>query len=561
MSFLRIFPGESMRCAVTVSLCLSLLLGSTAAGQLQPPPRLVVYIVLDQFPYEYLTRFRPSLGTEGFARIMNNGASFTNVLYAHANTSTGPGHAVLSTGAYGTVNGIVGNNWFDNRTGKMMYCVADSTVKILGGSGSGRSPANLQTLTFGDELRIATGFKGKVFSLSNKDRAAILLGGKYANCALWMRDSAFVTSTYYCAQLPEWVRKMNASGLINSYFGRQWERSLPIPAFQYCDTDSVDYENGENGMGTAFPHRVTGNDPNRITSSYYDALMTSPYGSEVLAAYARTAIREEHLGKRGVTDLLCVSLSATDYVGHHFGPHSWEILEMVVQTDRILSSFLKFLDKEIGLANCLVVLSSDHAVSQIPNYLTAASGRKVLQRVSYEGILAACESTLTASFGAPASGTKWVAGSANRSLSLSRRTLADRNVTPEQASILLKQMLINHKGIAAAYTRDEIEHLVPFRAVETRMKNSYLRARSGDVTVALLPIHVEMDDHKGATHGQPYESDAHVPLLIMGTAVKKGVYSQPAAPADIAPTLSALTGVEFTPGCQGRVLFEAIKTN
>jgi predicted AlkP superfamily pyrophosphatase or phosphodiesterase len=550
-----------MRCLTSVALFLLLLLFSTVPGQSQTQPRLVVYIVLDQFPYEYLTRFRPSFGTEGFVKMMNNGASFTNVLYAHANTSTGPGHAVLSTGAYGTVNGIIGNSWFDGQSGKMTYCVADSTVSIVGGSGSGRSPANLQTLTFGDELRIATGFKGKVVSLSNKDRAAILMGGKYANYALWMRDSAFVTSTYYCAQLPDWVRKLNTSGLINSYFGRLWERSLPLSAYRYCDNDSVDYENGENGMGTAFPHRVTGNDANRITSSYYDALLTSPYGSEVLAAYARTAVREERLGRRGTTDLLCVSFSATDYVGHHFGPHSWEIAEMVVQTDRILASFLKFLDKEVGLANCLVVLSSDHAVSQIPGYLTAASGRKVLQRVSYPGILAACESTLTASFGAPASGSKWIAASANGSVTFSRKSLAERNITPEQASITVKQMLLGYKGIAAAYTRDEIEHLVPFRAVETRVKNSYFRTRSGDMTVALLPIHVELDDHKGATHGQPYESDAHVPILIMGPEIKKGIYPQPAAPADIAVTLSALTGVEFTPGCQGRVLVEAIRGN
>jgi predicted AlkP superfamily pyrophosphatase or phosphodiesterase len=550
-----------MRYFFTVALSLLLINGSTATGKSQTPPRLVVYIVFDQFPYEYLTRFHSSLGTEGFARLMNNGASFTNVLYAHANTSTGPGHAVLSTGAYGAVNGIIGNNWFDYTTGRMMYCVADSTVKILGGTGSGRSPANLQTLTFGDELRIATGFRGKVISISNKDRAAILMGGKYANYALWMRDSAFVTSTYYGNQLPDWVQKLNASGLINSYFGRRWERSLPISAFQFCDADSADYENGENGMGTAFPHRITGKDTNRITASYYDAFMTSPYACEVLARYAQTAIREERLGKRGVTDLLCVSFSATDYVGHHFGPHSWEIVEMIAQTDRILAAFLKYLDNEVGLAHCLVVLSSDHGVSQIPDYLAAASGRNVLQRVSRDGVRAACESTLSTAFGSPASGSKWVAGTANNSLTFSRKTLAERNTTLDQASIAVKQMLIGYKGVAAVYTRDEVEHLVPFRPVEVRVRNSYFRPRSGDVTVAFLPVQAELEDHKGATHGQPYESDAHVPLLIMGPAIRKGVYFQPAAPADIAVTLSALTGVEFTPGCQGRVLVEVIKSN
>jgi predicted AlkP superfamily pyrophosphatase or phosphodiesterase len=550
-----------MRLVLCVVFLLTLFAFSAPAGHAQPAPRLVVQIVLDQFPYEYLARFQPYFGKDGFSRFIQGGAFFTNVLYAHANTSTGPGHAVLSTGAYGAVNGIVGNNWFDVRSGKMMYCVADTTVAILGGKGQGRSPANLQTLSYGDELRIATGFQGKVIAISNKDRAAILMGGKYANVALWMRDSAFVTSTYYVQELPSWVRKINASGLTNSYFGKRWERTLPLTAYRNMDRDDVEYENGENGMGTAFPHRVTGNDTTRITSSYYDAFITSPFAAEVLATYARAAIREENLGRRGVTDLLCVSFSSTDYVGHHFGPHSWETLEMTVRMDRIVAAFLKYLDAEVGLANCLVVLSSDHAVSEIPDYLASASGRNVIQRVSFKGLYAACESTLTAAYGAPLGGTPWIAGGANNSLTFDPKVLAERNVQVEQAAKTVATTLLAQRGIAAAYTRDEMEHLVPVRSLETRMKNSYNRARCGDVTFAFKPFTVEAEDHKGASHGQPYESDAHVPLAFLGPAVRKGIYHIPATPADIAATLSALTGVEFTPGCQGRVLFEMIKTN
>jgi predicted AlkP superfamily pyrophosphatase or phosphodiesterase len=531
---------------------------STAFSETQP--RLVVHIVLDQFPCEYLTRFRPYLGNEGFVRLMNEGASFANTFYAHANTSTGPGHAVLSTGTYGVVNGIVGNNWFDARIGKNVYCVSDSTVKIIGGRGQGRSPANLLTLSFGDRLRIATGFKGKVVSLSNKDRAAILMGGKYANCALWMRDSAFVTSTYYGNDLPAWAKKLNASGFINSYFGRRWERSLPPSAYRNLDKDDVEYENGENGMGTAFPHRVTGDDTTRITPSYYGAVITSPFGSEILAAYARAAIHEEQLGKDDVTDLLCVSFSSTDYVGHHFGPHSWEMLELVVQTDRILANFLKYIDAEVGLSRCIIVLSSDHGVSQIPDYISTASGRSVYGRVSFDSLFAACERTLTAAYGAPSPGRRWIAGSANCSVTFDAQTMAERKVTVEQVSQTAVAFVRSQPSIAAAYTRDEIEHLVPFRTLDVRMKNSYNRARCGDVTFAFQPLYVELGDHKGATHGQPYESDAHVPLIIRGGAVNPGTYHTPAAPADIAATLSALTGVEATPGCQGRILSEAMKT-
>lgn len=541
-----------------ITISFFLLLVAVQTGIPQPAPRLVVYIVLDQFPYEYLTRFRGHLGRDGLLKLMNNGASFTNMLYAHANTSTGPGHAVLSTGTYGTVNGIVGNSWYDVHKRTMAYCVADSTVTILGGAGSGRSPANLRTFSYGDRLRMASGFQGKVISISNKDRAAILMGGKYANVALWMRDSAFVTSSYYMRQLPDWVRAFNASKTINSYFGRRWEQSLPNTAFALLDKDDAGYENGENGMGTSFPHRITGNDTTRLASSYYDALLTSPYASEILEKLARAAIKEEHLGKRGVTDALCVSFSATDYVGHHFGPHSHEILEMVVRTDNILGSFLKFLDAEVGLSNCLVALSGDHAVSQIPDYLASASGRNALGQLSHKAIFAECETTLTRQFGPPAAGTRWIAGTSNNSLAFAQSTLRERSVSVDQASAAVVQMMKNHEGIAAAYTRDELEHLVPVRSLQTRMLNSYFASRCGDVTFAFLPLYVEAEDHKGATHGQPYESDAHVPCLLMGPGVKKGIYPAACTPADIAPTLSALTGVEFTPGCQGRVLVEAM---
>jgi predicted AlkP superfamily pyrophosphatase or phosphodiesterase len=525
----------------------------------QSPPRLVVVIVLDQFPYEYLTRFRQHFGPGGFLRMMNNGASFTNVVYAHANTSTGPGHAVLSTGAYGCLNGIVGNSWYENRAQRARYCVADTTTTLLGTRGQGRSPANLQMLTFGDRLRIATGFQGKVFSLSNKDRAAILMGGKYATMAIWMRDSAFVSSSYYAKELPQWLRTFNSSGLVNSYFGRRWERSLPLSAFHTLDRDDAPYEEAGNGMGTTFPHRITGTDTTRITSSYYSALLTSPFGSEALAALARQAVRGEKLGRRGVTDLLSISFSGTDYVGHSYGPHSWETLEMVVQTDRILAGFFEFLDKEVGLAHCLIALSSDHAISPAPGYLAAASGHDLITRVSVSGVLAACESTLTASYGAPAGGTKWVAAVYNNSITFSPTVLIERNAEAGKVATMIARKLQEYSAVAAVFTREEIEHLVPFTSLERRMKNSYLRSRSGDVIFAAKPLYIDAGEGTGASHGQPYESDAHVPLLLMGPGITKGIFWGEATPADLAPTLSALTGVEFTPGRQGRVLAEALR--
>jgi hypothetical protein len=215
----------------SVVFILTATLFSTGLAQMATQPRLVVVIVLDQFPHEYLTRFQGHFGPSGF-RYLLDGAVFASATYKHANTSTGPGHAVILSGTYGRTNGIVNNSWYDRAERRKVYCVEDRAVRLIGSNDEGRSPVNFIGLTYGDMLRINTAFRAKVVSISNKDRAAILLGGKYANLVLWMKDSVFVTSTYYAQALPSWVQKFNASGRINSYFNSVWEKSLPSQAYE-----------------------------------------------------------------------------------------------------------------------------------------------------------------------------------------------------------------------------------------------------------------------------------------------------------------------------------------
>ncbi|MEK9139072.1 MAG: alkaline phosphatase family protein, partial [Bacteroidota bacterium] len=200
------------RSAVLLILALVLFTASRSG------PRLVVVISLDQFRYDYLTKFNAYYGTQGFRRLMENGACFSNAVYKHAFNMTGPGHAVILTGAYGNQNGIVTNTWYDAARHQTVYCVVDNSVSAIGAGAEGRSPANLIIPTFGDELRLHTGFKGRVISISHKDRAAVLLGGKMANGVFWLIDSLFVTSCYYTNALPLWVERFNASVVVNSFF-------------------------------------------------------------------------------------------------------------------------------------------------------------------------------------------------------------------------------------------------------------------------------------------------------------------------------------------------------
>ncbi|MFN0158999.1 MAG: alkaline phosphatase family protein [Bacteroidota bacterium] len=549
-----------MRIKIMLSILFAILVANLPAWT---KPSLVVVISLDQFRYDYLVRFREHFGPDGFNYLLDNGANFSNATYKHALNMTGPGHAVILSGAYGNQNGIIANNWFDRASGKDMYCVADKNAQVVGAAGHSVSPQNFVGSTFGDELRLHTGFQSKVISVSNKDRAAVLLGGKLASGVYWMMDSSFVTSTYYRKDLPAWVSTFNTSGKVNSYFGRMWERTLPEDAYAGMDKDDVPYENGGNGLGRVFPHTITGDDRAKITKSYYYALLTSPFGNEILSEFAKAAVQGEELGRRGVTDLLCVGFSSNDYVGHSFGPHSHEVLDMTVQTDRMLADLFAFLDVEVGLRNCIFVLTSDHGVAPIPEYVTTHYEHADAGRVPTKTLEEYVVNSLTHAYGAPKKDLKWLEAITDGNVYLNHGTLEemerDKKSTSGSIATTLADSLRAKPEFAFAYTRDQLLSLIPSSVAEQRMKASFHPLRSGDVLFAFKPYYIEGYSSYGTTHGQPYDYDAHVPVVIVADGIRSGSYSGEASPADIAPTLSALLGIEFPAGRSGRVLIEAIK--
>jgi predicted AlkP superfamily pyrophosphatase or phosphodiesterase len=545
--------------AALVTILLILTTVSAHAATPTPPPRLVVVVTLDQFPYDYIARYQHFYGKGGFRYLLEGGAVFADASYKHANTSTGPGHAVILSGTYARANGIVRNSWYDRALGRNVYCVEDRSVSLLGAKGEGRSPANFTGFTYGDMLRIGTAFKAKTVSISNKDRASILPGGKLATIALWQIDSAFVSSTYYMKGLPPWVKKFNASGMINGFFGKTWEHMLPPSAFALVDKDDAPYEGFPAGQGRSFPHPIVGDSASHITSSYYTSLLGSPYGAQVIAAIAREAVIGEQLGTRGVTDLLAVSFSSTDYVGHSYGPNSQEMLEMNVQMDRVLAGFFEFLDKQVGLAHCVIVLTADHGVSPIPSYVSEnAGGRPIFQKVSVKAMKAQAETLLTHRFRRPQQGS-WIENYSGGSLYISSAACAEAGITTETAAGVVCDVFRNRPEVIATYTRGQILGMTGGTRLEQRYRNSFNDEHSGDAIIAYGPFWKEDPDEHGASHGDPIESDAHVPVILRGNGIRPGIYFTEASPVDIAPTLSALTGVEFTPLREGRILLEALE--
>lgn len=549
-----------MRIRITLFLTLLVvLLACSAAGQSPAPPRLVVVITLDQFRYEYLVRFGPWFGPGGFRRLMSGGANFTHAVYKHAVTLTGPGHAVILSGTYGNQNGIVANSWYDLASHASVYCVDDPAVAIVGAPGAGKSPARFIGSTYGDELRLATGFRSKVIAISHKDRAAILTGGKLASGAYWMSDSLFVTSTYYMDALPEWVRSFNSSGMVNACFGRVWNSRVPQEAFESVDADDAPYEDGGNGLGRTFPHPITGDNPRVITPSFYHALIESPYGNALLATFAKAAVRGERLGTRGVTDLLAVSFSSNDYVGHAFGPHSREVLDMTVATDSLIADFLAFLDAELGPASYIVALTGDHGVAPMPEYILQHRPGADAGRISSDSIRMRCETALSARWGTPSSGVRWIEQMTDRNIYLRRSVLQHFHAALEEAARVAATALANLRGIAAVYTRAQIESSASRSPLDEKVKRSYYPQRSGDLIYLLKPYFLQGSTPRGTSHGEPYEYSAHVPLILMGTGITPGRFAFATSPADLAPTLSALTGVEFPAQVEGRVLTEVLR--
>ena len=359
---------------------------ASAPAAVPEPCRLAVLVVFDQLRGDYLERWRPLWGEGGFRRLQADGAWFTNCHYPFACTETGPGHATLATGRSPESHGIVGNYWYDRRAAAEVYCVAGTRPYQgvpAGAAGDGAStPERLLGPTIGDALRDATGGRGRIIALGLKDRSAVFLAGRRPDACYWFDHwtGGFMTSTYYRDGPHPWVAEFNRGRPADRWFGHDWTRLRP-------DLDYAAHSGPDDGPGEAtgwmqgrtFPHPTTGG-LNRLAGGrydnrdYYGALATSPFANELLLELAKRAIDAERLGADDVPDLLGLGLSATDPIGHSWGPDSQEVLDAVLRADRLLADLLAHLDARVGAGRYLVVLTSDHGVCPLPE-VARARGR------------------------------------------------------------------------------------------------------------------------------------------------------------------------------------------
>lgn len=571
-----------MKRQLAVLLLVALLvLGSATAQQraTQGPvkrPRLVLLIVVDQFRYDYLERFGDLFGPNGFKRLLRDGASWTQSNYDHMPTYTAPGHATMMTGAFPAETGIVGNEWLDRPTGKRIMSVFDDTVKILGGdpSETGASPKRLLSSTVGDELRLITNDRSKVIGISVKDRSAILPAGRHANAAYWFSwmSGNMVSSTYYFNQLPAWVTNFNNTRPADKYFGAKWDRLLPESEYvKRAGPDSPPWEvvGTASGDTNAFPHTITGGakSPGR---AFYTALDDSPFTNDLLLSFAQQAIVNEQLGQDDDPDVLTVSFSANDYVGHRYGPYSQEAMDMALRVDQQIAKLLDFVAGRVGLSNTLIAMTADHGVSPIPEHAAALGMGGA--RINSNNVIAAIRAALSARYNpngkSPDPAADYLAKDStnnrdwflNGNIYLNYDALKRDGVSVDEASQVIAAAALTVPGVARCYTRAQLLRGATSITdpIERRILHGFHPARSGDVVIVAEPYKY-VGDTNTATHGSPYSYDTHVPMIIMGVGVTPGHYLEPASPADIAPTLSALLRITAPSNATGRVLIEALR--
>lgn len=493
-----------------------------------PKPKLVLTIVVDQFRYDYLTRFRSEY-KGGLARLLEKGAVFTNANYEHFPTVTAVGHSTILSGATPSISGIVGNTWYDRASNKQVTSVSDDSVRLLGGAPgrTGSSPRQLLVSTIGDELKLSARGESRVIGVSLKDRAAILPAGRMADGAFWFDDTTgnFVSSTYYFADLPAWAATFNKSRSVDKYLGAAW---TPV--------------------GGGQPFRTMGAVADR---GYFASMERTPFGNEIVEAFAEAALAGVKLGQHSGIDLLSVSFSANDYVGHGVGPDAPEVRDISITTDRVIQKLFDFVDKQVGLDNVLVVMTADHGVSPLPEF--ALKQKLPGGRMSEKSVLDAIRQGLTAAYGPG----DWISGNSGPAPYFNLDLIRQKKLKAADVENTAAEAARNIPHIFRVYTR---EQLMFGRALEDTVdrcvRNGFNANRASDLFIVSEPYWIF--EERGASHGTPYSYDTHVPVIFMGRGIRPGRYNGNIFVNDVASTLATMLDIETPSGASGRALSEIL---
>ena len=512
-------------------------------SQAQEKPKLVVGIIVDQMRYDYIYRFWSQFGDNGFKKLVNEGFFLRNTHYNFTPTYTGPGHASIFTGTTPSVHGIIGNNWYNKSDGSSVYCAGDGNsttvcdcdnhIDVESKAGK-MSPHRMLTTTFSDELKLFSP-QSKVFGISIKDRGAILPAGHTANGAFWMGKSGeWISSSYYYEQLPEWLIKFQQKKPATSYFKGAWK-----------------------GRGFGYPM------DSLLASKGPASVKSTPQGNTYLKDLAIELIKSEELGKDKITDVLTLSFSSTDYIGHQFGPHAQELIDTYIKLDKDIAEILQHINSTIGQEDALIFLTADHGVVSVPNelkarkipagYFDASNLTNELNNYLNKRYFKLSQPKV---FGAELISSNnensFVRKYSNQQFYLNHKLIEQQKISLQEIQQLIADYLIGIEGIQNTFTAYQLHHNEYQNKFYSLIQKGFNQKRSGDVIITLNSGWIEWNSPTGTTHGSCFSYDTHVPLLFWGKGIQQGFSDEYISICDIAPTVSTLLGISFPNGCTGQ---------
>lgn len=509
------------------------------------PPKLVVGIVIDQMRPDYIYRYWDNFGDGGFKRLIGEGAFMRDAHYTYIPTITGPGHASIYTGSVPAHHGIVANDRYDRETRKMIYCVKDSTVQGVGSATAQSSPSQLLATTLADEIERRTDRQGKTIGVALKDRSSILPIGRTGDAAYWFSGTGFATSTWYMKELPKWVSDFNARKLPETYLDQVWTPLLPIEKYHQVLPDANPYEQPLfAGAKSAFPYDLAAlsKGPTGIT-----LIGSTPWGNTLTTDMALAALAGEEIGQDRITDLLAISYSSTDILGHKMGPRSLEIEDMYIRLDQELARLLTELDKSVGTGKYTLFLTADHGVIDVPAYLKDLHGS-----AGYVDVKAMQDRLMRSMPPQVSGGTLMV------------DTMLDGQVFMRGGENVARQVadrLMTFPEVDLAITAQQALRPAGAEGQGELLANGFMPQRCGEVLYTLKPGYFEAEDSfvgKGTTHGSGWNYDTHVPVIMFGQGIVHGEVVRKTAVADIVPTVCMIVGCALPDAAVGEPVQEVI---
>lgn len=518
-------------------------------------PKLIVGVVVDQMRYDYLSRFWNRFGEDGFKRLVAEGYNFKNHHYNYAPTFTAPGHASIYSGTSPMNHGIISNGWYEKFEDNWVYCVSDTAVDPVGSTfeAGKMSPHRMLSSTFADENRLFTQMKGKTIGIALKDRGAILPAGHTANAAYWFNgkgEASWITSSYYMNELPQWVKEFNASGKAESYL-KTWNTLEDISTYVESGADENEHEfNFVGREKSTFPY-----DLKKLAkeNSGAEIIKSTPFGNDLTMDFAKAAIKAENLGQDNITDVLTVSFSSTDYIGHKFGVNSKEAQDTYMRLDKNIADLLKYLDANVGKGEYTLFLTADHGGIDVPSYL--ASRKLPAGYVSEMNLNKHLMDFVKLEFGTE----DVIKNISNFQVFLDYEVLKTTDLEADVVQEAIAQFLINQDHVSNVLTRAQLTSGSFTKGVEALIQNGFNQKRSGDVMFSYDPAYIPDGTGYIAAHGSPMNYDTHVPLLFFGKGIRQGATNRKTEIPDIAPTVSALLGISAPNATSGQPLIEVLE--